>query len=381
MKYVISCCVVAITLGLVQPLTINTCNCSQPIVKGTIDLEDPEYCSHPEPIEAPRKIYYKLLTKNREPITWEGYACTQWLSTKEISTNFLLSHDTVFKKQILKVSAGECWATAQYPHTCVTSPMVKDGKTYRYLQEPEGEGYWMTTQAYTTKNCVTQIIQLSKECHECPVMSPFGILANSSTIEFSNHNDLTIVWKAPDPKEPTCDINIVFQGKGNLTKGQKQSRIEDNVAQLEIIIATNKTKICTNDTVYPVIGLPDTFINVEEVTKRKNREAFNPPSYYGKIQPTGNLRYCLSVTQNQTLELLHCNQSSSYEEYPKKDFAYVNGKLRILGTTTCVTPSSTQSCNEDGDQPIKWRYDLLNRQFASLYSPFCLTAFFGDRTI
>ncbi|KAI9551210.1 hypothetical protein GHT06_003611 [Daphnia sinensis] len=216
MKYVISCCVVAITLGLVQPLTINTCNCSQPIVKGTIDLEDPEYCSHPEPIEAPRKINYKLLTKNREPITWEGYACTQWLSTKEISTNFLLSHDTVFKKQILKVSAGECWATAQYPHTCVTSPMVKDGKTYKYLQEPEGEGYWMTTQAYTTKNCVTQIIQLSKECHECPVMSPFGILANSSTIEFSNHNDLTIVWKAPDPKEPTCDINIVSrEGKFN----------------------------------------------------------------------------------------------------------------------------------------------------------------------
>ncbi|KAI9549422.1 hypothetical protein GHT06_007354 [Daphnia sinensis] len=329
MKYVISCCVVAITLGLVQPLTINTCNCSQPIVKGTIDLEDPEYCSHPEPIEAPRKINYKLLTKNREPITWEGYACTQWLSTKEISTNFLLSHDTVFKKQILKVSAGECWATAQYPHTCVTSPMVKDGKTYKYLQEPEGEGYWMTTQAYTTKNCVTQIIQLSKECHECPVMSPFGILANSSTIEFSNHNDLTIVWKAPDPKEPTCDINIVFQGKGNLTKGQKQSRIEDNVAQLEFIIATNKTKICTNDTVYPVIGLPDTFINVEEVTKRQKRDVSN--EYMGFLISASNANHCLAyLPRSGKFTVPPCafnNQLTAEGQYLKAEKAGQNFKF------------------------------------------------------
>lgn len=70
-EMVISSFFIAVAVGLVQPLTINTCNCFQTIVKGTIDLEYPEYCSHPEPIEAPRKMNYRLLTKTKELITWE----------------------------------------------------------------------------------------------------------------------------------------------------------------------------------------------------------------------------------------------------------------------------------------------------------------------
>jgi len=79
-------------------LTIDTCNCSQKIEKGTINLEDPLYCSHPEPVSKPKNIKYKVWTKNKKTITWTGYACTQWLCQKEISTNFLLAHDTIFKK-------------------------------------------------------------------------------------------------------------------------------------------------------------------------------------------------------------------------------------------------------------------------------------------
>lgn len=54
-EMVISSFFIAIAVDLVLPLTINICNCYQQIVKGTIDLEDPEYCSHPEPVEATRK--------------------------------------------------------------------------------------------------------------------------------------------------------------------------------------------------------------------------------------------------------------------------------------------------------------------------------------
>ncbi len=77
--------------------------------------------------------------------------------------------------------------------------MIKDGNTLKCLLEPEGEGCWMTTQSYKAKSCITQIIKLAKQCHDCPVTSPFGILANSSDAEFAKHNDLTIVWKKPDP--------------------------------------------------------------------------------------------------------------------------------------------------------------------------------------
>ena len=164
----------------VSTIFIDTCNCSQPIFKGTIDLSEPDYCSQPEPVLPQEKVLYKLITRNKDPITWLGYACTQWISQKEISTNFLYSHDTIYTKQMQKVSAEECWRSAQYPQTCENNPMLKDGNTLRCLSEPEGEAAWMLTKQYKVRNCITQIITLSKECHECRVTSPFGIIANSS---------------------------------------------------------------------------------------------------------------------------------------------------------------------------------------------------------
>ena len=159
-------------------ILIDTCNCSLPTLKGTIDLSDPDYCSHPESVTPPKHLQYTIISRNKEPITWTGYACTQWLSQKQITTNFLPAHDTTFTKQVLKVSPGECWKSAQYPEMCENNPMTKDGNTLNSLQEPVGEGQWMTTQSFTAKNCVTQIITLQKECHNCRVTSPFGIIAN-----------------------------------------------------------------------------------------------------------------------------------------------------------------------------------------------------------
>ncbi len=86
-------------------ILIDTCNCSQPIEKGTIDLSDPHYCTHPEPIKLTKEVRYKLHTKNKDPITWPGYSCDQWISQKSISTNALFSHDTTFRKAAVKVGA------------------------------------------------------------------------------------------------------------------------------------------------------------------------------------------------------------------------------------------------------------------------------------
>jgi hypothetical protein len=83
---------------------------------------------------------------------------------KPITTNFLLAQDTTFTKQVIKASPGECWKSAQYPEICKNNPMIKDGDTLKSLQEPNGKGQWMTTQSFTAKNCVTQIITLKKEC-------------------------------------------------------------------------------------------------------------------------------------------------------------------------------------------------------------------------
>jgi hypothetical protein len=41
-------------------LTIDTCSCSQPIEKGTIDVEDQIYCSFPYPVSKPKNVQYNL---------------------------------------------------------------------------------------------------------------------------------------------------------------------------------------------------------------------------------------------------------------------------------------------------------------------------------
>jgi hypothetical protein len=224
------------TRAPVSAILIDTCNCTLPIFKGTIDLSDPYYCNNPAPVLQPVHVIYNIITKNKDPITWTGYVCTQWLSQKEVSTNFLLSHDTTYTKQVLKVSSSDCWKSAQYPQMCDTNPMTKDGDTLKFLQEPDGKGQWMTTQTFVAKNCVTQAIKLAKECHECPVTSPFGIIANSSNEEFANHNDLTIVWRRPDAtQEPECAYKTILSSRGNLTRGFSQSKLEDYSAQLELV--------------------------------------------------------------------------------------------------------------------------------------------------
>ncbi len=146
-----------------------------------------------------------------------------------------MAHDTTFTKQVLKVSSGECWKSAQYREMCENNPVTKDGNTSKSLQEPNGEGQWMTTQSFTAKNCVTQIITLKKECHNCIVTSPFGIIANSSNDEFATHNDLTIVWKKPDVnQEPECNYKLIWSGTENLTTSKTLSTLEDATSQLEM---------------------------------------------------------------------------------------------------------------------------------------------------
>ena len=106
-----------------------------------VDLSDPHYCTHPEPVKLTKEVSYKLHTRSKDPITWSGFSCDQWISQKTITTNSLFSHDTTFKKAALKVGAEECWATVRYPQTCDGNPMQKDGRTFRHLREPEGDGY------------------------------------------------------------------------------------------------------------------------------------------------------------------------------------------------------------------------------------------------
>ena len=155
----------------------------------------------------------------------------------------------------------------------------------------------MTTQSFTAKNCITQIITLKKECHNCKVTSPFGIIANSSNDEFATHNDLTIVWTKPDAnQEPECDYKNIWTGTGNLTNGKTQSKLEDSNSQLEMIFNNTMQTLCTNETAYPVLGVPETYITISNRSSRRKRETDDYPA--GVIRLANATLYCISYPQN-----------------------------------------------------------------------------------
>ena len=261
-----------LTFDTTNGIILDLCDCSNTENSGPIDFAPPPYCLDSRIVERPKEIEYKLYTKTKEPLTFTGYSCSQWLSLKEISTNLLFAHDTIFKKTVKQVSRDECWKTAIQPLTCDNQKMTKEGKTFKYVQEPEGEGQWMTTQRYMTRNCITQE-PLWKNCPECPVQSAFGTLTNNTDDGFAIHNDITIVWLVPDKKNVTCDMKKILEGSGNITHTKDHGIIVDDINQIEILTVHNLTKLCNGATTFQVMGIKDTYVEVAFRPKRKKRNA------------------------------------------------------------------------------------------------------------
>ena len=276
-------------------IRLDFCDCTNPINGGPVDFSLPPYCTDFGDVERPKEVSYKLYTKIKEPITFTDHSCSQWMAQKEISTNLLFAHDTVYRKTVLQVGKDECWTNSEYPFKCDTETMVKDGKVLKFIKEPEGEGSWMTTQRYTTKNCISQEIKLWKACPDCPVQSAFGILANSSDEGYAHHNDITIVWRSPKSKEPTCDMKLFLEGKGNITHTKGHGVIVDDANQIEILtLHNNLTKLCNNATAIQVMGLQDTYVEINIGKPRSKRETNESVDRAGFLTLASNASLCLT---------------------------------------------------------------------------------------
>ena len=234
-------------------LQLKVCNCTKPIIQGVIDLNKPAFCaSHPRNITK-EEVKYGIHVKQKN-LSWRGYACAQWMAKKEISDNFLLAHDTIFKKSVVAVTPEACWKTTNLQHQCGTNKMEKDGTTYKYLHEATGEGKWLTTQRYTILICFTQEITLYKEEEDGPILSPFGTLTNDSKASYAFHNDLTIVWKTDEAEHPPCTTHSIHSGVGQAITHNKETRFIDKENQVEFHYRQEALSICSFTPVYAVIG-------------------------------------------------------------------------------------------------------------------------------
>ena len=80
--------------------TTTVCDCSNPIVKGIIDLSVPEYCDHAEPHrhKQPQKFEgYTIVTKKKDTFFFQGNVCEMWIKEKKITGSFWVEFFVEFR--------------------------------------------------------------------------------------------------------------------------------------------------------------------------------------------------------------------------------------------------------------------------------------------
>lgn len=386
-----------------QALLIKTCNCSNPILRGTLDVSDPPYCSKNQRVTHPINATYGVITKPKLANVWEGYSCTSWIKEKQISTFLLLSTDTVFKEAPRAVSEAECWGMVRQPNKCGPNQMIRDGTSWYFKRQPEGLGKWLTTQHYSVMNCFSQTIKLSQACPTCPIITPFGALKNVTNNRSARINDITIVWdERLHVTDSTCEPKNIFQGEGALTiaDDKKHAILVDMNAQLEFHITLNKTMLCPkHERVFPIIGLPDTYIHLHLIEARNRFEIellsdeFIPSDenvrLSGRVASEADERYCL-LTYNGVLGIRFCSVTDAPGFSTEFEYSS-NGLLKKLNSSMCVHLSHAKhngliliSCNDDEITetfPTRWNYDLTNRTLTSSPDKYCISAWLTNVTV
>ena len=302
--------------------------------------------------------------------------------------NFLLAHDTIYRKAVVAVTPEACWKTANLQHQCGNNKMEKDGTTYKYLHEATGEGKWLTTQRFTILNCFTQEITLYREEANGPILSPFGILTNETKVNYAFHNDLTIVWNKDKATRDPCIIEPIHGGMGEaITQPNKKTRLIDNGNQLEFHYKKEMMNVCGLSGVYAIHGLPDTYIyataekpktqqkrsiETEETTKNEDyddtqEQRLNPARlatsldmipilYYGLIRSRKDTKKCIRAEMNK-IKLAFCHNELNRLDpdaqlKAQMDFAFLsNLVLKTFNGHKCVDGNQLISCYDIAGKP------------------------------
>jgi hypothetical protein len=116
--------------------------------------------------------------------------------------------------------------------------------SFAFTASPVGEGAWMQTKEYGIINFLLQRITLRKDCLNCPISSPYGILTNNSDVSLVRHHNSIIVWDASNISDQ-CRLKELKNGKGLVSKVDTSSfKLVDNTAQLEFFYHENLENIC-----------------------------------------------------------------------------------------------------------------------------------------
>ena len=405
-----------ILLEPVSSLSITACDCESPVVKGIMDVSDPFYCSNltiDSYTRIPKILSYQILKKPLPNLSWEGYACTQWIEKKTVIGSFWIgSYDTTFSHETKLVESAECWAMVNY-RKCGDCPMTENDNILACIRKPTGDGAWYATREYPILNCQVQKITFSQDKPGDPIFTPFGPIQINKNAQSFHLNHHTLVWLTPETlPDPMCRTTSAFKGWGKVSIIKNEGHLLDPNNQLEIIFNLPNVILCSNRTVfiYSILNMPEIFLqlseNVELLAKRRFKRQLSELTIgevetKTKITPNSleipatqmNSTYFWGGIVNQIEnEPLCLTEPSLYEKLTLRECVVGNGiisraqnfelhldfTIRRHPTKNCLSANNFEArlypCNNSS--PI-WEIDPLTNQIMHQNTE-CLGTFDGE---
>jgi len=389
------------------------CDCSNPTVKGIIDLSIPKYCDHTEPYhhyKPQRSEHYTIVTKKKDTFFFQGNVCEVWIKEKKITGSFWVgSYDTEFHEYTRFVSQHECRMMVE-TGLCGKNKMVQIGEMLKYTQEPDGPAKWYDTRKYSTLNCLVTNITLSQEKDRGTIMSPLGEIDNLWYLGYEGFNHKMIIWdiinRTSYEQFVSCEPTELIKGIGTITFTKQHGRLIDKQHQLEILFDVEKKDLCNlkgkESSGHIIFGLPDGYLILKDklyqrnVRKRRspwdlveernnlNYDIYDTNSYSGVIfQYDHPENYIATNDYSKSLEIktlktdeIASIQKPSYEGWP--GFLLQKQLLRVWGTNNCVTMPEgrrTLTLGSCDDDPTLWVYDEEDTVITDSVYGNCLTKF------
>ncbi len=322
-----------VLVGLIQvatALNISVCDCKNAEIIGLMDIQQPAYCDSNLKSQLPVIDKYEFYITEEPHVTWKGHLCMAWLKERKVTGYFFWSYNTVDSMSIQTMSAIECQSLVE-THDCAGNKMEETSQnTFSYKASPKNEGSWMQTEVETIRNCVTQEIILKKDCINCPITSPFGILTNNTNATAVITHDATIVWNLPTASEDElCSLKLIHQGTGVTTKMEDESlKFVDESNQLEFHYNPETFKICTH-TFHKLLNIDNAYIQFPEKVNKTWFNFYNSHTQTCIQQNTAKQAQCTTTDSKQRF-MLYQDLTIQPAEEPKDKTCYSFSRTSII---------------------------------------------------
>ena len=349
-------------------MEITACDCEKPVFIGILDIGEPSFCNQPQYDETV-EIIYEVISKNEPPLRNIGYLCRQWLREKTIVGYFFGAFDTTYLETPQLVTREECIKMIQYK-TCDGNEMLVSGHASSFNYPPKGEGSWMTTQVHKILNCEIEEFNVTQDCMNCPIKSPFGILnpnPQSSNDTLLHKGHLTLIWNKPRAPPSHCIYKIIRQGRALLydAENPETQHIRDIKNQLEFIINGTPETICNFDHSFKVKGIEDTFIRysrapVDKINHTVSTHLEQGHNFTSTYIVNDRTNLCLGKpdSENENLRAVNCDSDDAVQ------FLYLEKRLIPRShQDSCVTVKTSnlniiyRNCQPQLAKTQKWNYN------------------------